>query len=117
MVAGNSEMFLADKPTEKVIKVGPHHKNHATAGTLAFRKEFLKHSGFRPSDKSGEEMHFLLNWTVPLVQLNCHDTIVAMSHDENTVSKNHLFESQSDEYSLEQVFPHTELLNVLREVV
>ena len=93
------------------------NKNHATAGTLAFRKEFLKHSGFRPSDKSGEEMHFLLNWTVPLVQLNCHDTIVAMSHDENTVSKNHLFESQSDEYSLEQVFPHTELLNVLREVV
>ena len=61
MVAGNTEMFLADAASEEVIKVGPHHKNHATAGTMAFRKEFLKHSSFRLSDKSGEEMHFLMN--------------------------------------------------------
>ena len=116
MVAGNSEMFLADKSTERVIKVGPHHKNHATAATLAFRKEFLKHSSFRPSDKSGEEMHFLLNWTIPVVQMGCDDTIVALSHDENTVSKSSLFNKKSNDYSLENLFPHKELLNVLREV-
>ena len=50
MVAGNTEMYLADVASGEVIKVGPHHKNHATAGTMAFRKEFLKHSSFRPSD-------------------------------------------------------------------
>ena len=116
MVAGNSEMFLADKSTERVVKVGPHHKNHATAATLAFRKEFLKHSSFRPSDKSGEEMHFLLNWTIPVVQMGCEDTIVALSHDENTVSKSHIFKKKSNEYSLENLFPHKELLSVLREV-
>ena len=116
MVVGNSEMFLADKSTERVVKVGPHHKNHATAATLAFRKEFLKHSSFRPSDKSGEEMHFLLNWTIPVVQMRCEDTIVALSHDENTVSKSHLFKKKSNEYSLENLFPHKELLSVLREV-
>ena len=116
MVAGNSEMFLADKSTERVVKVGPHHKNHATAATLAFRKEFLKHSSFRPSDKSGEEMHFLLNWTIPVVQMGCEDTIVALSHDENTVSKSHIFKKKSNEYSLENLCPHKELLSVLREV-
>ena len=116
MVAGNSEMFLADKSTEMVVKDGPHHKNHATAGTMAFRKEFLRHSSFRPSDKSGEEMHFLLNWTIPVVQMRCDDTIVALAHDENTVSKNHLFQKKSKEFSLETLFPHEKLLNVLREL-
>lgn len=117
MVAGNSEMYLARKSTERVIKVGPHHKNHATAATLAFRKEFLKHSSFRPSDKSGEEMHFLLNWTIPMVQMGCNDTIVALAHDENTVSKDHLFEKKSKEYSLKSLFPHAELLSILRKII
>ena len=117
MVAGNSEMLLVDKSAEKVIKVGPHHKNHATAGTMAFRREFLKHTSFRPSDKSGEEMHFLLNWTVPVVQMSCQDTIVAVSHDENTISKNHLLENKPQDYILEEVFPHVGLLNVFRNIV
>jgi len=116
MVVGNSEMFLADRSTERVIKVGPHHKNHATAATLAFRKEFLKHSSFRPSDKSGEEMHFLMNWNIPVVQMACEDTIVALSHDENTVSKHHLFKKKSSEFSLSELFPHKDLLEILRDV-
>lgn len=117
MVAGNSEMLLVDKSAEKVIKVGPHHKNHATAGTMAFRKEFLKHTSFRPSDKSGEEMHFLLNWTVPVVQMSCQDTIVAVSHDENTIPKNHLLKNKSQDYTLEDLFPYGELLKVFRNIV
>lgn len=116
MVAGNSEMYLADKSTERIVKVGPHHKNHATAATLAFRKEFLKHSSFRLSDKSGEEMHFLLNWTIPVVQMDCGDTIIALSHNENTVSKSRHFKETSNNYSLEKLFPHTELLSVLRGI-
>ena len=114
MVAGNTEMFLADAASEEVIKVGPHHKNHATAGTMAFRKEFLKHSSFRRSDKSGEEMHFLMNWTIPVIQLDPRDTIVALSHDENTVSKRHLFESEQEVSSITEVFPHKKILKQLR---
>ena len=117
MVAGNTEMYLADAASEEVIKVGPHHKNHATAGTMAFRKEFLKHSSFRPSDKSGEEMHFLMNWTIPVVQLDPRDTIVALSHDENTVSKKYLFEGMQDYSSITEVFPHEEILKLLRKTI
>ena len=67
MVAGNSEMFLADKSSETVIKVGPHHKNHATAATLAFRKEFLKHSGLGGLTSPVRKCTFQ-NWTIPVVQ-------------------------------------------------
>ena len=101
MVAGNTEMLLADVTTEKVIKVGPHHKNHATSATMAFRKEFLKHTSFRLSDKSGEEMHFLKNWSVPVVQLKPNDTILALAHGENTVSKSHLFKGTEVQGSID----------------
>lgn len=117
MVAGNSEMFLANKSTERVVKIGPHHKNHATAATLAFRKEFLKHSSFRQSDKAGEEMHFLMNWTIPVVQMSCEDTIVALSHDQNTVSKDQFFKKNSGDNNLDKLFPHRELLTTLRSII
>ena len=116
MVAGNTEMYLADAASEEVIKVGPHHKNHATAATMVFRKEFLKHSSFRPSDRSGEEMHFLMNWTIPVVQLHPGDTIVALSHNENTVSKRHLFEEGQEHSFLTEVFAEKNLLKLLRSI-
>jgi len=116
MVAGNTRMLLADAQTEEVITVGPHHKNHATAGTMVFRKEFLKHSGFRPSDRSGEEMHFLMNWTIPVVQLDPRDSIVALSHDANTVSKRHLFTDAESAGTLDGIFPDRDILSVLRSV-
>ena len=51
-----------------------------------------------------------------MVQMKCDDTIVAVSHDENTVSKSRLFQEGAKEYSLETLFPHKELLTVLRKV-
>ena len=116
MVAGNTEMLLADVTTEKVIKVGPHHKNHATAATMAFRKEFLKHTSFRLSDKSGEEMHFLKNWSVPVVQLKPTDTILALAHDENTVSKSHLFKGTEAQGTIDTFFKNDKILSVLRSL-
>ena len=61
-VVGNSKMLICELNTEKVFEVGPYHKNHCTAGTMCFRKEILKGTSFRTSDKAGEEAHFLKNW-------------------------------------------------------
>ena len=63
---------------------------------------------------SGEEMHFLMNWTIPVIQLDPRDTIVALSHDENTVSKRHLFESEQEVSSITEIFPHKKILKELR---
>ena len=86
-MVGNSKMLICDLNTEKVYEVGPYHKNHCTAGTMCFRKEILKGTSFRASDKSGEEAHFLKNWAIPVVQLDKEDTIICLSHDQNTVNK------------------------------
>ena len=114
MVAGSSEMFLGDAKTGSVVKVGPYNKNHATAGTLAFRKEYLRHSSFRQSDKAGEEMHFLKNWTIPVVQLSPSDTIIALSHDENTISKSKFFKDAEKVSNLFDIFPDKEILDLFR---
>ena len=94
-VAGSSKMLICDLNSEKIFKVGPYHKNHCTAGTMCFRKEILKGTSFRTSDKAGEEAYFLKNWSIPVIQLDKEDTIICLSHNQNTVNKNHLLKDEN----------------------
>ena len=114
MVAGNSAMLLANSATEDVIQSGPFNKNHATAGTFAFRKEYLNHSSFRLSDTAGEEVHFLKNWSIPMVQLHPQESIIALSHADNTVSKENIFEKAEVKGSLGKLFGNKEILKSMR---
>ena len=59
---------------------------------MCFRKEIFEGTSFRNSDKSGEEAHFLKNWKIIMLQLDPLDTIICLAHNENTISKNHLFQ-------------------------
>ena len=96
-------MFLANKTTERVVKIGPHHKNHATAATLAFRKEFLKHSSFRQSDKAGGGCtSSKLDSSCRTDEVRGHNCYCPMS--QNTVSKDHLFGENPGDYDLDQLF-------------
>ena len=91
MIAGNSALLLANTKSEKVIQSGPFNKNHATAGTFAFRKEYLQHSSFRPLTLRARR-HFLMNWSIPMAQMHPQETIIALAHSANTVDKDKLFE-------------------------
>ena len=115
MIAGNSAMLVADAITEDVIQSGPFNKNHATAGTFAFRREYLKHSSFRLSDTAGEEVHFLKNWSIPMVQLHPQETIIALAHSANTVSKDKLLEDSEVKGSLEKLFGKPKILQIMRD--
>ena len=114
MIAGNSALLLADVKSEDVIQSGPFDKNHATAGTFAFRKEYMKHSSFRMSDTAGEEVHFLKNWSIPMIQMHPQDSIIALSHADNTVSKENIFEKAEVKGSLEKLFGNKEILKSMR---
>ena len=110
MVAGNSAMLLANLATEDVIQSGPFNKNHATAGTFAFRREYLQHSSFRPSDTAGEEVHFLKNWSIPMAQMHPQETIIALAHSANTINKEKLFENAEVKGNLDKLFGNSEFL-------
>ena len=117
MIAGNSAMLLANLATEDVIQSGPFNKNHATAGTFAFRKEYLKHSSFRLSDTAGEEVHFLKNWSIPMAQMHPQETIIALAHSANTVNKDKLFEDAEVKGNLGKLFGNPKILKVMRKCI
>ena len=81
-----------------MIKFGPYGKNHATAGTFAFKKELLKQTSYDEEACIAEEKHFLKDYTIPFVQLDPMKTILVFSHIHNTFDKRKLLENPNDSF-------------------
>ena len=90
-ISGSTKLDIADISTGKIYRSGPFAKNHATAGTFFFRKQFLSMSSFRDSDRAGEEAYFLKNYQTPMAQIKPEDTIICLAHSKNTISKKRFF--------------------------
>jgi glycosyltransferase involved in cell wall biosynthesis len=89
-VAGSSEMNLYYIDTKKIYTIGPYHKNHATNGTMAWRKCFSTKHKYDEYVTKAEEGTFLQNFKIPMIQLNPLSTILVICHTDNTVDKNEL---------------------------
>ena len=59
LVAGCSRMYLYYTHLDKIYALGPYSKNHATAGTFAFKKELLKYTKYDDNADMAEEKFFL----------------------------------------------------------
>tara|TARA_B100002019_G_scaffold185741_1_gene160427 strand:- start:484 stop:1623 length:1140 start_codon:yes stop_codon:yes gene_type:complete len=98
LCAGSSEIFIYFKHISQMIKFGPYGKNHATAGTFAFKKELLKQTSYDDEACIAEEKHFLKDYTIPFVQLDPMKTILVFSHIHNTFDKRKLLENPNDSF-------------------
>ena len=83
---------------------------------MCFRKEIFQGTSFRNSDKSGEESFFLKNWKIPVLQLDPLDTIICLAHDQNTVSKKHLFKDEKFEKTLEDFDLSNDFFNIFNKI-
>jgi hypothetical protein len=101
MCAGSSEIYIYFKHIKRMIQFGPYQKNHATAGTFAFRAELLKTSKYEETAALAEERAFLKDYTVPFVQLDPMKTILCFSHEHNTFDKRRLLEAGYNDYMKE----------------
>jgi len=95
MVAGSSEMHIYFKHIKKMYQFGPYGPSHATAATFAFRKEYLKQSGYENDTSCAEEKKFLKDYSVPMVQLDTLKTILVVSHIHNSLDKKILLDEPS----------------------
>lgn len=86
-LAGSSEMWLYYHDTRKVMAVGPYHPNHATNGTMAWRKSYVATHAYNEHVTQGEESSFLENYRHPMIQLDPRKTILVICHSDNTVDK------------------------------
>ena len=89
-VAGSSELFLYYTDVKKIYKCGPYAPNHATNGTMAWKKEYTKTHSYDETVAFAEERSFLVNYTTPILQLDPFQIMLVMSHSDNTYNKTNM---------------------------
>lgn len=93
-VAGSSEMYMGFTDDGTIVRLGPYTPifgpNHATNGTMAYRKSFAKTHFYDETVTFSEEASFLQKYKVPLVQLDPKKVMFVIAHSENTYGKDKL---------------------------
>lgn len=87
LCAGSSEMYIYFNDRKRMVQFGPYGKDHATAGTFAFKRQLLKQTRYNEDACLAEEREFLKGYTIPFVQLDPMKTILVFSHSHNTMDK------------------------------
>jgi glycosyltransferase involved in cell wall biosynthesis len=90
MIAGVSSQVIYFPDMRCLMQTAAKHPYHATAGTFAYRKEYLKYHRYDELAARGEEKSFTNGFTVPLIQLDHRKTILVISHGNNTITKKEL---------------------------
>jgi glycosyltransferase involved in cell wall biosynthesis len=89
-IAGSSIIYMYFTDTKDIYKLGPYGPNHATNGTMAYRKEYAKMHQYDEMVTFAEERSFLENYIHPMIQLDPMKVMLVMSHPENTFNKTNL---------------------------
>jgi len=86
-LAGSSEMYFYYHDTRKIMISGPYHPNHATNGTMAWRKSYSDTHFYNEFVTKAEESSFLDEYKNQMIQLDPLKTILVICHSDNTVDK------------------------------
>ncbi|NDB85363.1 MAG: hypothetical protein EB127_22070, partial [Alphaproteobacteria bacterium] len=88
-----SEMCIRDRyftDTKEIYEIGPYFPNHATNGTMAWRKRYAMSRRYDETVAFAEEKSFLEDYKNTLVQLDPMKVMLVMSHTDNTFDKTQL---------------------------
>jgi glycosyltransferase involved in cell wall biosynthesis len=86
-LAGSSQIYMYYKDNGQIISLGPYGPNHATNGTMAWRRSYGKTHTYDETVKCAEEKSFLEGYKHPMIQLESMKTMLVMSHSQNTFNK------------------------------
>ena len=87
LVAGCTTLYMYFNETKRIMKCGPYGTNHCTAASMAFKKELLQITQYDEASLVGEEKAFLKGHTIPLLELDPLQTVLAMSHEHSSCNK------------------------------
>lgn len=94
-LAGSSEIYMYYYDIQKIYNCGPYGPTHATNGTMAWRRSYLKTHRYDETVTHAEEKSFLDEYKNPMIQLDPMKVILVMSHRDNTFDKKKLRENNS----------------------
>lgn len=86
-VCGSSTLYMYYSDNDSIYKLGPYGDNHATNGTLGYKRSYTKNHRYDETVTKGEEPSFTNGFSEPMIQLNPFKTQLLMSHGENTFDK------------------------------
>jgi len=86
-LAGSSEIYMYYSDVKEIYKLGPYNRNHATNGTMAWRKSYSNVHRYDDTVTHAEERSFLDDYKNPMIQLDPFKVMLVMSHSENTFDK------------------------------
>ena len=89
-LAGSSKIFMYFTDTKEVYQIGPYFANHATNGTMVWRKRYAMSRRYDETVAFAEEKSFLEDYKNTLIQLDPMKVMLVMSHTDNTFDKTHL---------------------------
>jgi len=89
-LAGCSHIYMYYSDNKKIYSLGPYGPNHATNGTMAWRRSYALTHTYDETVTHAEERSFLDNYTHPMIQLDPLKVMIVVSHSENTFDKKKL---------------------------
>jgi glycosyltransferase involved in cell wall biosynthesis len=92
-LAGASEVYMYYSDNEEVYKLGPYNQNHATNGTMAWRRSYALTHVYDETVTHAEEKSFLDDYIHTMIQLPPMKVMLVMSHSENTFDKRKMREN------------------------
>jgi glycosyltransferase involved in cell wall biosynthesis len=113
-LVGSSEVYMYFTDNQKIYKFGPYGPNHATNGTLGWRKRYANTHVYNEIQTHAEEQSFLENYKNPMIQLDPFKTMLVMAHSDNTFDKRNIRETnnplmKTTTYKIKDFIPNKEL--------
>jgi glycosyltransferase involved in cell wall biosynthesis len=113
LIAGVSEVFLYDFYLDELIQFKSFGQYHSTNSAMAYKKEYLEKNSYEETAFFGEEYSFTKGFTEPMIQLNPYETVVVISHEENTVCKKPFYYHRKTEEYGNSRFIDIEILSII----
>lgn len=86
-LAGSSEIYMYYTDIKRIYKLGPYNLNHATNGTMAWRRSYALGHAYDETVTHAEEKSFLEAYRHPMIQLDPRKVMLVLSHSDNTFNK------------------------------
>jgi len=97
-LAGSSEIYMYYTDIKTIYCLGPYNKNHATNGTMAWKRSYALRNTYDETVTHAEEKSFLESYRNPMIQLDPMKVMLVMSHDQNTFNKKAMREQPNNPF-------------------
>jgi len=99
-ICGSSQLYMYYSDNKQIYCIGPYNQNHATNGTMGYRRSYFDNHKYDEHVTHAEETSFLNGYKEPMIQLDPHKVMLVMSHSENTFDKKKLREATNPMFKL-----------------